>query len=258
MLPTDLTSRLQETAALPRVVLASDFDGTLAPFVEDPDTSRPLDGAMDVLREATSMAGVTAALVSGRDVDTLRRLSGADESIVLIGSHGGQTSRAELSTGALLDDEARTRLEALDAALVALQRRHPDARIERKPAAVALHTRGLAEEKAAAALGDATALGRSAGAHVLAGKSVVELAVIETNKGAGLRALAAAEEADAVVYLGDDVTDEFAFTALPADDGHVTVKVGDGDTAAAFRVAEIPDVLAVLECFVHARRGLSA
>ena len=54
----------------------------------------PIEGAMDVLREAATLEGVTVALVSGRDVDTLGLLSGTtpQDAIDLIGSHGGQSS----------------------------------------------------------------------------------------------------------------------------------------------------------------------
>ncbi|GAB47179.1 trehalose-phosphatase [Mobilicoccus pelagius] len=256
-LPADVVAEISRVAALDRVILASDFDGTLAPFVEDPMDATPVAGAMDVLREASRLDGVTVALVSGRDVDTLRLLSGAtaEEAIALVGSHGAQSSRDDMTSGALLDDTARARLADLDAALVEVQRRHPQARIERKPAAVALHTRGLPDDVAAAALADAALLGDRDGVHALAGKSVLELGVVETSKGIALRALARLVDADAVVYLGDDVTDEKAFALLPASEGHLTIKVGTGDTCASCRVDDIDDVLTVLVEFVRHRRG---
>lgn len=255
MLPPDLIARLRAVADLPRVVLATDFDGTLAPFVEDPMAAAPIEGALDLLRAAARFEGVTVALVSGRDVDTLRRLSTvtAECGIDLIGSHGAQSSRDDLAAGDLLDDAARTRLADLDAALVAVQGRHPQARIERKPAAVALHTRGLSPDVATAALADASALGERDGVHALAGKSVVELGVVQANKGLALQALKAAVGADAVIYLGDDVTDEHAFTRLSAAQNDVTIKVGEGETAAAHRVPAIEDVVAVLALFVDER-----
>lgn len=256
MLADDLTSRLADAAALPRVVLATDFDGTLAPFVDNPMEAAPIEGAMDVLREAATLEGVTVALVSGRDVDTLGLLSGTtpQDGIDLIGSHGGQSSRDDLAGGALLDEAGTARLAALDEAMVDLLTRHPEARIERKPAAVAMHTRGLPADVAAAALRDAAALGDRPGVHALAGKSVVELSVLEANKGLALQALKSLVDADAVIYLGDDVTDEHAFTRLNAAEGDITIKVGDGDTAAEHRVPGIPEVLEVLTAFVAARR----
>lgn len=255
VLPEDVRAGIARVAALDHVVLATDFDGTLAPFVEDPMDARPLPGAMALLREAAGLDGVSVALVSGRDVDTLRLLSGVTDGddIDLVGSHGAQSSRADMTAGALLDDDARTRLAELDAALVEVQQHHPAARIERKPAAVALHTRGLPDDVAAAALADAGALGDRDGVHALSGKSVVELGVVETSKGIALRALQRLVDADAVLYLGDDVTDELAFAMLPAAEGHLTIKVGEGDTTASCRVDSIPAVLDVLAEFVRRR-----
>jgi trehalose 6-phosphate phosphatase len=48
-----------------------------------------------------------------------------------------------------------------------------------------------------------------------------------------------------VLYLGDDVTDEDAFRSLGPDD--VTVKVGDGGTAARYRVSDPAAALALLD-----------
>jgi trehalose 6-phosphate phosphatase len=77
------------------------------------------------------------------------------------------------------------------------------------------------------------------------GKDVLELAVTDADKGSALLRLAGELGAAATVYLGDDLTDEDGFRALgPAD---VTVKIGDGETAARHRVPDPAGALAVLE-----------
>ena len=85
------------------------------------------------------------------------------------------------------------------------------------------------------------------------GKDVLELAVTDADKGTALRRLAGELGAAGVLYLGDDVTDEDAFRALGADD--VTVKVGDGETAARHRVADLAGVRALLERLLAALPG---
>ena len=80
---------------------------------------------------------------------------------------------------------------------------------------------------------------------MLQGKEVVEVSVVRADKGTALRDLRGRLGVDAVLYAGDDVTDEHAFAVLDAATD-VTVKVGDGDTRAAYRLAGPPDVAALL------------
>jgi trehalose 6-phosphate phosphatase len=253
----ELVTAVATFAARPRVLVAVDFDGTLAPFVTDPMQARALPGALDALRAAAALDGDTVALVSGRDLATLAELTGfgADDGIVLIGSHGAQAS-PQAGDNEVLDQEARARLNVVAAELKAVQSRYPAARLELKPAAVALHTRGVDPAVAAAALAEARELGeRYPGVHVMPGKDVVELTVVEANKGTAILRLARAAGSEATLYVGDDVTDERAFAALNPAAGDLTVKVGDGETAAAYRVPDPAAVVDLLELFVEQRRA---
>lgn len=89
-------------------------------------------------------------------------------------------------------------------------------------------------------------------AQVTDGKAVKEFAVIHTDKGQAVDILRDQHDASAVVFLGDDVTDEKAFRRMR--DGDIGVKVGPGDTAAAYRVDEPQDVAEALQYLVAARR----
>jgi trehalose 6-phosphate phosphatase len=125
----------------------------------------------------------------------------------------------------------------------------PGARLEVKPASVAVHVRTVADTVAGERLLADVAAGPGAAAGLTAkpGKAVLELAVTDADKGTALTRLAAELGAAGVLYLGDDVTDEDAFRALTEA---VTVKVGEGDTAARYRVPDLPGVQAVLERLV--------
>ena len=87
--------------------------------------------------------------------------------------------------------------------------------------------------------------------HVTHGKQVVELAVVETSKGIALQRLRAMLAADAVLYVGDDVTDETAFAVLGPTD--VGVKVGPGETLATYRIDGPEDVRSLLQLLVAER-----
>ncbi|WP_122263680.1 trehalose-phosphatase [Ornithinimicrobium cerasi] len=258
-LDPDLRAAVEAFAALPTVLVATDFDGALAPLVLDPMDSRPVEGGMPALTALAALPGTTVALVSGRAVGPLRQLSGAREPILLLGSHGAEDSRRP--DGLALSDEQRALLQRLQDDLAALVDEHPGVRIEDKPAGRVVHTRGLDPGASSAALEAALALGaRHTDLAVTPGKEVVELAVAHVGKGVALVALARELGVDAVFYSGDDVTDEQGFEAL-ADDRdreraarRLTVRVGPGATTAQHRVADEPALVEVFRAMVRARR----
>ena len=244
-------------AARPRVLIAVDFDGTLAPFVLDPMQARAVPGGVEALRDAAALSGVSVAVVSGRDLATLAQLSGIglQEGVTLVGSHGAQTNLDPARDADFLDENATARLKVVSAELEAIKSRYPAVRLEHKPSAVALHTRGVEPSVAAAATAAALQAGeRYPGVHVMPGKNVVELTVLEANKGNAVVNLARATSSDATLYVGDDVTDERAFAALDPASGDLSVKVGDGETLAVRRVPDQASVVDLLELFVELRR----
>lgn len=247
-----LRQALERFAARERVVVGVDFDGTLAPLVDEPAQARALPGSLDLLVRLAALPGVDVAVVSGRDLAALRRVTRLGPEVTLIGSHGVETSREHEPGDDLLTDEEAARLDALDRALADLLERHPQVRLERKPASRVLHTRGLdaATARAALAAGEGL-LEQVPGVHATPGKDVLELSVTETGKGQALKALARAHRAEAILYLGDDVTDERAFAELGPDD--VTIRVGPGETVADFRVADEEGAVKVLQVVLELR-----
>jgi trehalose 6-phosphate phosphatase len=255
-LPTDLVAALEKLAERPSVLVASDFDGVLAPFVHDPLEARPLDGTIDDLVALAGLPRTHTAVVSGRDLDTLGQLTGlADGSpVTRIGSHGAQSSHGDVDD---LTDEQQQLLERLTGDLHDVVEAHPGVRLEHKPAATVLHTRGQEDHVAEAAVRSALEVAqRHTGVKVLQGKNVVEMSVVTADKGTALKALQEKVGADAAVYFGDDVTDEHAFEVMDGPD--VSVKVGDGETAARFRVDTGEQVAEALRLLVRLRREATA
>jgi trehalose 6-phosphate phosphatase len=233
-----LDAALAAVAARRPLLVASDYDGVLARLRDDPDAAVPESGVAEALARIAAVDGVTVALVSGRGVDDLRRTSGLAGPFRWVGSHGAEHD------GPLAGDLAGRRDE-LAALLAPEVDRTPGARLEVKPASVAVHVRQVADrESATTMLARARELADSS-LTLKPGKDVLEIAVTDADKGSALRRLMADLGAAAAVYLGDDVTDEDGFRALGPDD--VTVKVGDGDTGARHRVADTAGALALLE-----------
>ena len=246
----DLLVAIDALATARRLLVASDYDGTLSPLVDDPSTAVPLAPAIDALRRLAELPDTHVALVSGRSLADLRRLSGLTGVAALVGSHG-----SEFETGRIegLDDDASVLLDEVAELLGSIAADVVGARVERKPASVAFHTREVAVVVVPDAIDRVlAAAGARPGVSVKHGKDVVELTVVDTDKGSALRRLRRSFGADAVLFVGDDLTDEDAFTVLADTD--VGVKVGPGPTMAGHRVADVPDVAALLAALAERRR----
>jgi trehalose 6-phosphate phosphatase len=237
-LPEDLTAALAGLATRRPLLLASDYDGVLAPLVGDPSAAVPLEGVAEVLGRLAAVPGVTVALVSGRGVDDLRTTSGFRGPFRWIGSHGAEYDGP-------VRDELASRRDALRDQLAPVVAGVEGARLEVKPASVAVHVRQVPDRAAAGALLERVDTMVDPSLTKKPGKEVLELAVDDADKGTALRRLREELGADGALYLGDDRTDEDGFRALQPDD--VPVKVGEGDTVARYRVADPAGALALLE-----------
>ena len=70
----ELQRALAEAAQVPRLLVTSDFDGTMAPIVNNPADARPLPEAARALIALADVPATAAALISGRGLDVLRSL----------------------------------------------------------------------------------------------------------------------------------------------------------------------------------------
>jgi len=245
-LPVDLVRALDGVAATPHLLVVSDFDGTLAPIVSNPADARPLPAAAEALLALAGLPSTTVALVSGRALSTLRELSSMPPPVHLVGSHG-----AEFDTGFAHDIDQEL-LDRIISELTAIAANRPGVTVEPKLASVALHVRNASAADGSDALDAARTAARAWDAEVTAGKAVLEFAVISTDKGEAIDIIRDRDGATAVVFFGDDVTDEKAFRRMRMSD--VGVKVGPGDTLAGYRVDSPEDVATALEYLLQQRR----
>ncbi len=211
--------------------MITDFDGTLAPIVDDPEQARPLPEAADVLhRLAHRFARV--AVVSGRPVAFLAEHLRTDEcgegsgceGLLLAGLYG-----LERVEGAdVVTDPEVEEWRSVITELVALaeEQAPPGVIVETKGLSLTLHYRTAPEqrdwvEKWASEQAERTGLA------VHGGRMSKELRPpIDVDKGSVVRELA--EGLKAVCFLGDDVGDLPAFAALDGlaeDAGVSTLKV---------------------------------
>ena len=264
-LPEPLIAALRKLAATPKLLVALDFDGTLAPEVDEPEQARALPEARDAVLRLLALPNTRVALISGRALASLEKVSALPETALLIGSHGGELRLDDPSDSAALSDHERQRLAELHDLLTGIAEPIDQVWVEHKPAGFALHTRlateansrvaqRAAREKTAALL---------PGLTVRDGKNVLEFSVRSTNKGEAIDHLREYTAATAVFFAGDDVTDEDAFAALGASDlglndlglNDLGLKVGDGQTLAGHRVAGPAQLAQALHLLADLREG---
>jgi trehalose-phosphatase len=237
-----LERRLDELATRDTLLVATDYDGTVAPIVDDPARATPHREAIVALNLLASLPRTEVAVISGRSLADLAALTNLPPSVHLVGSHGSEFDpgfHSELPRDAVvLRERIAAELEAIATPVEGLS-------LEHKPASVALHYRkadpGDAERALAAVLAGPASL---PGVHVKHGKKVVELCAVEPNKGVALDTIRRRCNAGALIFIGDDVTDEDAFRTLREPD--LGIKVGEGETAATERVPTTADACRVL------------
>ncbi|WP_459548977.1 trehalose-phosphatase [Nocardia sp. X0981] len=249
-LPLELRRALSTVARVPRLLVASDYDGTIAPIVADPAKAYPHGESVRALRALAGLSGTTAAVISGRALRDLAALSRLPVEVQLIGSHG---SEFDVGFVHAIDNDAKQLLREVVTALNAIAAEHPGVTVETKPASVALHVRNASPEIGRRALQQARQ-GPACwvGVQVTEGKAVIELAVVPTDKGSALSTVRHQESASAAVFFGDDVTDEKAFRVLAGPD--IGIKVGEGESLAKYRVDSTEAVSHALAFLLEERR----
>lgn len=254
-LPEALQDALRRVARVGTLLVALDFDGTLAPHVDSPEDARAIPASAEAVRALAALPATPVALVSGRALESLVHVAEPAPELLLVGSHGIELRLGPDDDPVGLDARERERRDALERLLGEIAAASEGTWVESKPAGFALHTRRLdestarrvqqqARERVDAGIGDLT---------VRAGKDVIEFAIRDATKGDAIVRLREATGADAVLYAGDDVTDEDGFAALVP--GDVAIKVGEGETRAGFRVADPRAMTRVLAILLEARRG---
>ena len=249
----------QELAEAPAALLLLDYDGTLAPFRVERLEAVPYPGIRSRLESLLGSSCNRLVIVSGRpatDVVHLLRLSAAPE---VWGMHGlerrypdGTVERDEPTPPALALLDRVERL-AKAAGL-------PAERLERKPAAVAIHWRGMSRMEAEALCRELPAslepLLEGSPMEVHGFDGGLEVRPRGVDKGRAVERLMAEEgAAAAVAYLGDDLTDEDAFRALGARGLSVLVRSQPRPTAARLRLEPPRDLLSFLDRWIELRQG---
>lgn len=243
---------LEHIAAAPTTAaLACDYDGTLAPIVDDPDAAAPLPGAVDALRALVD-AGVAVAIISGRPISFLRKHVPIAR-CALIGQYGLESLHDDV---VVVDPRAEAFVDAVHRATADAAAAWPALRVESKgDLAFTVHWRTAPDRAPSTA-----ELGELAERHGLVlqpGRQACELRTpVPMDKGVALNRWLVASRRGAAAFAGDDLGDLEAFEAL---EQWCTRGAGRSGVRIAVRSDEAPpELLARADIVVDGPEGVAA
>lgn len=258
-----LRAAIARVAASDPLLVALDFDGTLSPLVDDPMDARMLPAARTAVDALLAAPATIVALVSGRSIVDLRIIAEHDDTsrVLLAGSHGaefwvpgeGRAAHGEDDADVALRDTLRARAEDATAHLDGVW-------IEPKTFGFGVHTRRAdpAAADEANRLADDIVANGAPHWRRRTGHNIIEFAFRHEGKDSAIAELRERTAAAAVLFAGDDVTDEDALRSL--GDGDLGVRVGAreipgwGESAADVCVPDIA-AFAVLLTRLAEERG---
>ena len=244
------------------VVVGLDFDGTLSPMVDDPEAARLHPGAPGALLELAE-AVRAVAVITGRparqaiamgDLDALgNAMLDRGAELFVFGQYG--TERWSATEQRIRSPRPPAGLASFERELTSVLRSADaaDAFIEQKGLAVAVHTRRM-DDPAGAFARLVSPIADLAGRHHLTvepGRNVIEVRSGDMHKGHALRTFVAEQEADGVIFGGDDLGDVEAFEAVRdlRDDGLPGLVVCSAST-------EQPDLVELADVVVDGPAGV--
>ncbi|WP_316355834.1 trehalose-phosphatase [Devosia sp.] len=231
--------------AIPQLAIFTDFDGTLVEIAETPDAVEVPDTLAEQLAHAVRELDSAFAVLTGREIADIDRFL-APLHLPIAGAHGTQRRRADgvLETA---DPAVILAAEEIAQAVSPLVVANPSLLLEIKEGAVALHFRQAPELETAVRIAMEEAVHSVTDFTLVPGKMVLEARPRAVSKGEALRAFMREEPflGRTPIFIGDDVTDEDGFIAAQ-DLGGVGIKLGEGDTAARMRIANVASVHALI------------
>jgi len=208
---------MEQLNAAQASVLLLDYDGTLAPFQTERSQAYPYPGVLPLLESILESRKSRVVIVTGRPIAEMGLLLSPLHNIEIWGSHGLEHL---LSDGTfrqiVIAPETAAVLSQAESWLIAAGLAH---RVEIKPGGIAVHWRGIPDAEIKS-IQECAQKGLSAFAQqpelkLLEFEAGLELRVAHPNKGDAVSSiLSGSDHKTPVAFLGDDLTDEDAFSAL--------------------------------------------
>ena len=234
-------------------VLLLDYDGTLAPFHIMAHKAQPYPGVREMLDKIMQCPDIRVVIITGRwikDLIPLLQLQGRPE---IWGSHGLERLKSDGSYEiASMDEGTLNGLVIADEWIEAIG--YSD-RCEKKPGCLAIHWRGLPEEKINKIRNQISpkwsVIAEGWGLSLTEFDGGIELRIPVRNKGDAVKTVLEETEQDAIAaYLGDDSTDEDAFKSIKGQGIGILVRKEFRATAADIWIKPPKELIAFLSSWL--------
>jgi trehalose 6-phosphate phosphatase len=231
--------------AASNVLVAFDYDGTLAPIARTPAAARMRQRTRRLL--ASVARRYPCVVISGRPLDDLSRRLRRVPVWHLAGDHGSEATGQLGVQAAHVRDWAKTLRERLPVKKGLV--------IEQKRNSVTVHYRNVRDKRRVLeAVTDAIRHLHDARA-VMGSEAINLLPFGGPHKGSALQNARRAFACDTAIYVGDDATDEDAFASAPPD-RLLSICVGTRRvSAASYRLRNQVEIDGLLEALIECRSG---
>lgn len=212
---------MQAVLQRPRdTLIGVDFDGTLAPIIDNPEEAYAHPAAVAALGRLGPLVGLIA-VITGRPARTAVRLGGFQgvpglANMVVLGQYGVERWDAASGQFSIPPEPAEITAVADELPGILDDLGLTDVRVEHKGRAIGVHTREMGDS-ASAFDRLAEPLGELAARHGLLiepGKNVLEIRAPGFDKGHALRKLVEEHRIGQIIFAGDDLGDLPAFRAV--------------------------------------------
>ncbi len=246
----ELDELAQRMRAAEQLLLLLDYDGTLVPFTRSPDLAAPDRGLRELLGALAAKPGVNVHVISGRRRETLERWLG-DLPIGLHAEHGYWSRATARSGWTAMDDVSVEWMASARAVLDAVTAATPGSLLEVKTTSLAWHWRmaepEIGAERAERLTRRLQEVTEGQPVRIVPGDRVVEICARGVGKDRVVEQLLrnGSHPLPMTVAMGDDVTDDDLFRALPP--GGISISVGFRPSAARYRVVHPRAARALLQ-----------
>jgi len=236
-----------------------DYDGTLAPFVREPEKAAPSAEVLGLLKSMVDDKRNTVTIISGRKREVLARWFDALR-VRLVAEHGIWI-REPSQDWTMAKPLNNSWKGAVLGVLQSYADRLPGSSVEEKDYSVVWHYRGTdpehSESLAAELMDTLIGFTSNVDAQILRGNKIIEIRSFGVTKGTVGEQLIQHAADEFVLFIGDDWTDEDLFEILPPT--AYSIKVGMARTHARLMVQNVQEVLGLLRGLVsHEGTGVSS